>query len=44
MNLPKIYEPNAYENDIYALWEKTGVFTADPHSSKEHFYLAAKRI
>lgn len=26
MNLPKIYEPAAYEADIYALWEKTRTF------------------
>ncbi len=27
MNLPKTYEPNDYEADIYALWEKAGAFT-----------------
>ena len=37
MKLPKAYEPGQYESDIYALWEKSGVFTADPHSHKEHF-------
>lgn len=26
MNLPKTYEPNQYEADIYALWEKSGAF------------------
>lgn len=26
MNLPKVYEPSAYESDIYALWEKTEAF------------------
>ncbi len=26
MNLPKVYEPKEYETDIYALWEKSGVF------------------
>lgn len=26
MNLPKVYEPSQYENDIYALWEKSGAF------------------
>ncbi|MFO0971074.1 MAG: valine--tRNA ligase [Candidatus Saccharimonadales bacterium] len=26
MNLPKIYEPNRYEADIYALWEQSGAF------------------
>ncbi len=27
MNLPKTYDPSAYEADIYALWEKSGAFT-----------------
>ena len=27
MNLPKTYEPDQYETDIYALWEKGGAFT-----------------
>lgn len=40
MNLPKVYEPSNYESDIYALWEKTGVFTADPSSHKEHFSIS----
>ncbi|MCW1908661.1 MAG: valine--tRNA ligase [Candidatus Saccharibacteria bacterium] len=26
MNLPKVYEPEKYESDIYALWEKGDVF------------------
>lgn len=26
MNLPKNYEPQRYESDIYALWEKSGAF------------------
>lgn len=26
MKLPKVYEAAQYENDIYALWEKTGAF------------------
>ncbi len=37
MKLPKVYEAGQYESDIYALWDKSGVFTADPHSHKEHF-------
>ncbi len=40
MNLPKAYEPGDYEKDIYALWEKSGVFTADPSSQKEHFSIS----
>jgi valyl-tRNA synthetase len=27
MKLPKVYEPGLYEKDIYALWEKSRVFT-----------------
>ncbi|MEO6761198.1 MAG: valine--tRNA ligase [Candidatus Saccharimonadales bacterium] len=37
MKLPKIYEPGDYENDIYALWEHSGAFVADPTSKKERF-------
>lgn len=40
MKLPKVYEAGLYEGDIYALWEKSGVFTADPHSNKEHFSIS----
>jgi len=40
MQLPKTYEPGEYEADIYALWEKSGAFTADPSSDKEHFSIA----
>src|SRR5665213_2637657 len=40
MKLPKVYEPELYENDIYALWEKSGVFIADPQSKKEHFSIS----
>jgi valyl-tRNA synthetase len=40
VKLPKIYEASQYESDIYALWEKSGVFTADPHSHKEHFSIS----
>ncbi len=40
MQLPKTYEPSEYEKDIYALWEKSGAFTADPTSTKEHFSIA----
>ncbi|HET6924962.1 MAG TPA: valine--tRNA ligase, partial [Candidatus Saccharimonadales bacterium] len=37
MQLPKTYEPNEYEKDIYDLWEQSRVFVADPHSKKPHF-------
>ncbi len=40
MKLPKAYEPGQYERDIYALWEKSGVFVADPTSKKEHFSIS----
>jgi valyl-tRNA synthetase len=40
MKLPKVYEPGQYESDIYALWEKSGTFTADPKSNKEHFSIS----
>jgi len=40
MQLPKTYEPGEYEADIYALWEKSGAFTADPTSDKERFSIA----
>src|SRR5665213_477489 len=40
MNLPKAYVPKEYESDIYALWIKSNVFTADPKSNKEHFSIS----
>lgn len=40
MNLPKIYNAADYENDIYALWEKSQAFVADPNSHKEHFSIS----
>lgn len=40
MKLPKTYEPGQYEASIYALWEKSGVFTADPTSKKQHFSIS----
>ena len=40
MKLPKAYEPGKYESDTYALWEKSGVFTADPASTKDHFSIS----
>ncbi len=40
MQLPKAYEPGNYEKDIYKLWEDSGVFIADPKSSKPHFSMA----
>jgi valyl-tRNA synthetase len=40
MKLPKVYEPEEYESDIYALWEKSKIFVANPKSSKEHFSIS----
>jgi len=40
MKLPKAYLARQYEADIYALWEKSGVFVADPSSHKEHFSIS----
>ena len=40
MKLPKVYEPGLYESDIYALWEKSRVFVADPQGQKEHFSIS----
>ncbi len=40
MKLSKTYEPNEYESDIYALWEKSEAFIADPHSHKPHFSIS----
>jgi len=37
MNLPKLYEPNEYESDIYALWEQSGAFKPERRGSKENF-------
>jgi valyl-tRNA synthetase len=35
MQLPKTYEPNQYESDIYALWEQAGAFA--PHGKGEPY-------
>lgn len=40
MQLSKTYEPSEYEQDIYALWERSGAFTADPSTNKERFSIA----
>jgi valyl-tRNA synthetase len=40
MKLPKAYTPGDYENDIYAMWEKSGAFFADPTTNKERFSIA----
>lgn len=40
MKLPKVYEPGAYESDIYALWEQSRAFVADPTSDKQRFSIS----
>ncbi len=40
MNLPKVYEPNEYESDIYALWEKSRAFEAHPERKAERFSIS----
>ncbi len=37
MKLPKVYEPDQYENDIYALWEKSGAFEPKHRGSKQSY-------
>ena len=41
MKFSKAYEPNQYESDIYALWEKSGAFAPknrkDPKNKDEAY-------
>lgn len=37
MKLPKLYEPGQYEDDIYALWEKTEAFAPKHRGDKDTF-------
>lgn len=37
MKLPKVYEPQQYEQDIYALWEKTEAFLPKHRGNKEFY-------
>jgi len=37
LQLPKVYEPNKYEKDIYALWEKKRTFTPKKATHKDSF-------
>lgn len=37
MKLPKNYEPSQYEDDIYALWEKSDVFVPKNRGSSENY-------
>ena len=38
--LPSAYDPGKYEANIYALWEESRVFQADPTSNKPHFSIS----
>lgn len=40
MKLSKVYEPNEYESDIYALWEKSGAFVPKNRGSKSSYSIA----
>ncbi|MBW3568775.1 valine--tRNA ligase [Candidatus Parcubacteria bacterium] len=40
MRLPKTYEAEQYEKDIYKLWERSGAFYANPKSGKEPFVIS----
>jgi valyl-tRNA synthetase len=37
MNLPKAYEPNKYEDDIYKLWESSNAFTPSDKRNDGYF-------
>lgn len=37
MKLPKVYEPDQYESDIYALWEKSQAFVPKNRGSNETY-------
>lgn len=37
MKLSKVYEPQQYEEDIYALWEKSGAFEPKNRGSDANF-------
>ncbi len=37
MNLPSVYEPGKYEEDIYKLWEESKVFTPKRTNSEESY-------
>ena len=39
MKLPSVYEPRDYEANIYALWEKTGVFEPESHGKDGYYSL-----
>lgn len=40
MKLPKAYEPQKYESDVYKLWEEQGAFVAHPEKKAERFSIS----
>lgn len=40
MKLPKAYEPQKYESDMYKLWEEQGAFVAHPEKKAERFSIS----
>ncbi len=40
MKLPKVYQPETYEENVYALWEQSRAFVAQPDSGKQHFSIS----
>lgn len=40
MNFDKTYDPSKSESQIYKLWENSGIFTANPKSSKPHYSIS----
>lgn len=40
MKLPSVYNPSEHEAKIYAEWEKSRVFTANPQASKPRFSIS----
>lgn len=40
MRLAKVYEPGVYEEDIYALWERSGAFAPPKASNKDSYTIA----
>ena len=37
MKISKAYEPNEYEPDVYALWEKSGAFKPTTHKNANNY-------
>src|ERR1700722_17799600 len=37
MKLPPVYDAAQSEASIYKIWEDSGLFKADPNSTKEHY-------